>query len=475
MSIRDYDTKHTIAAIATFPTTAALGIIKVSGKDALSVVHRIFLPKNKNKNIKKVRSYTLHYGWIIQPSNGRANTPKTKRGLKIIDEVLISVMRAPHSYTREDVVEISSHGGILILDKILDLILKGGARFAKPGEFSYRAFLNGRLDLIQLQAISDIVETKTEKTLFSLSRQLKGDFSNSIIVIKDELKNISSLLEACINFPDEDINMDLPKIKSMLKKIAERIKRILDNRSISRTLHEGARCVICGKANVGKSTLFNRILKEERAIVTRIPGTTRDTIEEIVNIKGVPLHIYDTAGILETKDFINKSAVSKTYKKIEEADLIIFIFDSSRRIDDKDLSLLDKIKDKNAIVVLNKIDLTLRVGSAQLKHIKKPLVKISALKGTGMDRLEEAIFNAIYKKGLGRENNLVVLAQWQAQVLGDILLHLNEAEKFIDKGFTVDFVSFAIKNALDDLSKLSGEKIDEDILNRIFSNFCIGK
>ena len=475
MLIRGYDTKHTIAAVATFPSTAALGIVKVSGKDALSIVSRNFLPKNKNKDIKRAKSYTLHYGWVIQPSEGHAKRVRTKRESKIVDEVLVSVMRAPYSYTREDVVEISSHGGVLILNKILDLILKSGARLAKPGEFSYRAFLNGRLDAIQLQAIADIVETKTEKALFSLSRQLKGDFSKTILTIKEELKNINSLLEACINFPDEDIPLDLPQIKKRIKKISTRIKSILDKYGISRTIHEGTKCVICGPANVGKSTLFNCMLKQERVIVAHIPGTTRDIIEETLNIRGVPLRIYDTAGLLETKDFISKSAVKKSYEAIEEADLVIYMFDSSCSIDSKDLYLLNKIKYKNTIIVANKIDLPCRIDKRQLESLGKPLVRISALKGIGIDRLEKAVFNAIYKKGLNREDSFVILAKWQAQVLGDILSHLVEAERFIDKGFTLDFVSFALKDTLDDLSKLSGERIDEDILNSIFSNFCIGK
>jgi len=475
MLIRGYDTKHTIAAIATFPSTAALGIIKVSGKDALSIVRRIFLPKNKNKDIKKAKSYTLHYGWIVQPSESRSRTVKTKRESKIIDEVLISIMRSPYSYTREDVVEISSHGGILILNKILDLILKSGARLAKPGEFSYRAFLNGRLDVIQLQAISDIVETKTEKTLFSLSRQLKGDFSKTILAVKDELRGISSLLEACINFPDEDIAEDLPQIKKGIKKIGTRIRNILNNHSIFRVLHEGIVCVICGSANVGKSTLFNRILKQERAIVTHVAGTTRDAIEETVNIKGLPLRIYDTAGIIKTKDLVSKNAVKKSYEKIEKADLVIFMFDASHSIDNENLSLLEKIKDKNIIVVVNKIDLPSRIKEERLQSLKKPLVRISALKGIGINQLEKTVFNAIYRKGMDRKENVVVLAKWQAQILEDILSHLNEAEKFVNEGFTLDFVSLALKNTLDDLSKLSGENIDEDVLNDIFSNFCIGK
>ena len=473
MPVRGYNTKDTICAIATFPSTAALGVIKISGKNALSVVHSIFLPK-KNKNIKKAKSYTLHYGWIVQSSNGEAKAFNTKHK-KIIDEVLVSIMRAPYSYTREDVVEISSHGGILILNKILSLVLKSGARLARPGEFSYRAFLNGRLDAIQLQAIADIVEAKTEKALFSLSRQLKGDFSKVILAVKDELKSISTLLEACINFPDEGIEADLPHINRRLKEISSKIKSFLDKQSVSRVLHKGVRCVICGNANVGKSTLFNRILKKERAIVTHMPGTTRDIVEETVNIKGALLSIYDTAGILETKDVISKIAIKKSYMKIEEADLVIFMLDASRRIGSKDLSLLDKIKNKNIVVVINKIDLPQRLNYAQLSKIKKPVVKISALKNIGIGKLEKAIFNAVYTKGLRDENNIVILAQWQAQVLRDILFHLNEAENFIDKGFTVDFVSFALRNALDDLSKLSGERIDDDILNSIFSNFCIGK
>ena len=466
MPIRDYDTKDTIAAIATFPSAAALGVIKISGKKAVSIARRIFLPKDKKKDIEKAKSYTLHYGWIIQPSG---------KGKEIIDEVLVSVMRAPYSYTREDVIEISSHGGILILNKILKLVLKSGARLAKPGEFSYRAFLNGRLDIIQLQAIADIIETKTEKALFSLSRQLRGDFSKTILAVKNEIKDVNSMLEACINFPEEDVKEDLPQAKRKIKKVREGIKKVLDNYSVSRILHEGARCVICGPANAGKSTLFNRILKRERSIVTRIPGTTRDTIEETVTLKGVPLRIYDTAGIIEADDFISRSAVRKSYEAVEKADLVVFMFDSSRPVSREDLSLLDRIKDKNIIILINKIDLSCRINEIQLKSLNKPLVKISALKNIGIDKLENAVFDAVYTKGIGREDNIVVLAEWQAQVLRSILFHLDEAERFINEGFTLDFVTLALNGAFDELSKLSGDKADENILNSIFSRFCIGK
>lgn len=468
MSLEGYNLTDTIAAIATFPSSSALGVIKISGKKAIDIVFRMFVPK-KRKNIKRAKSYTLHYGWIVE------KTKIKNQKSKIIDEVLVSIMKAPRSYTREDVVEVSSHGGILVLNKILGLVLQDGARMARPGEFSYRAFINGRLDVIQAQAILDIVEAKTESSLFSFSRQLSGEFSMEVSRIKQELRDIVSLSEAFINFPEEDIDLNLKDIKNSLNKVNKIIEGFLCNADTSRILRDGMRCVICGKANVGKSTLFNRFLKEERVIVTHIAGTTRDVIEETINVRGIPLMICDTAGILEPKDLLGKEVMDKTYKKLEESDIVIFVFDCSRPLERKDTLLLEKVKNKNVIFVINKIDLRQKLDIEKLKLFKKPLVKMSALKNIGLSGLEKAIFRSVYKGDFRPHDNIMVLAQWQINFLKSIKTCIGDTLRLVEEGYSIDFLSLSLRPAVEYLGKLCGEIVSEDILDNIFSKFCIGK
>jgi len=279
IKLKNYNTGETIAAIATFPSKSALGVIKISGKKSIRIIHRIFVTKNK-KDIRKAKTYTLHYGWIVDR--------KKSSGQKITDEVLVSVMRAPHSYTCEDVVEISSHGGIIALNEILNLILRCGARLAQPGEFTYRAFLNGRIDLLQAEGIRNIVEAKTDKALQAAVSQLKGDSFNRFKKIKEAIKSVFLLTEADINFPEDDTAAESSRIKDKIKKINAEMKSILEADKKSKIAKDGLRCVICGKANAGKSTLFNCLLQEERVIVSEIPGTTRDAVEETINVRGVP-------------------------------------------------------------------------------------------------------------------------------------------------------------------------------------------
>ncbi|MFH1768353.1 MAG: tRNA uridine-5-carboxymethylaminomethyl(34) synthesis GTPase MnmE, partial [Candidatus Omnitrophota bacterium] len=459
-NLANYNLSDTIAAVATFPSASALGVIKVSGRKAIPILSRVFRPKSR-KSMSKVKTYTLHYGWITT-------------GDKTVDEALVSVMRRPRSYTREDVVEISSHGGVVVLNKILGLLVKNGARLAKPGEFSYRAFINGRIDLSQVQAIADIVDAKDERALFSLSQQLKGEFSKRIGKIVDKLKEIISVLEAAINFPDEETGVDFKKIRGDLNLLSKNAEAVLNNQNEARILRQGLRCVICGKSNVGKSTIFNRLLKEERVIVTHRPGTTRDAIEETIIINGVPLKICDTAGIVEAKDFIDKQAMRRSYDKLAEADIVLFIFDYSRRYDKKDACLMDKLKGKNTIFIVNKIDLKQKLDLVKLKQLKRPLVKLSALKTSGLDALEKVILKSVYVKGVDKKDDIFLLARWQVDLLKSVRASVIEALGFIKKGYSADYVSFSLKPALDDLSKLSGETASEEILSRIFSSFCIG-
>lgn len=456
----------TIASIASFPAKAAVGVIKISGKDSFRIISKIFKPKRK-KDIRKVKTYTLHYGFIVD---------KPYRGIKerIIDEVLIGVMRAPFSYTREDVIEIYSHSGQVVLTKILDLVLKQGARLASPGEFTQRAFLNGRIDLAQAEAVLDIVEAKTEKALELGIFQLKGGLSKALQEIEEILEKICSTLEAELNFP-EDVEIEREKLLPQIEEVQERIKELLKNSSQGRLLREGVLVVICGRANVGKSSLLNMLLKEERVIVTPIPGTTRDVIEEDINIRGLPLKIYDTAGILEAKDLIEKKALEHSLKKIEEADLILLVFDASQRLSREDYFLIDKVKDKKSIFVLNKIDLPLRIEEETLRNYKKPIVKISALYSQGLKELEKKVLEVILKKGLSKKGEVFVSNIRHINLLKEALDLISKASDDFKQGYFSEFSFFSLKEALERIYQIRGKVFSQEILNSIFSKFCIGK
>lgn len=473
--IKNYNTSDTIVAIATFPAKSALGVIRISGKQTLAIVSKIFKPTQK-KNLKTVPNFTIHYGYIVDQKAEvrKQRTEKNKEECKIIDEVLVSVMRKPNSYTKEDIIEISSHGGVLVLDKILKLILKCGARLALPGEFTYRAVVNGRIDLLQAQSISDIVEAKNEKGLQLAIKQLKGETSSEINKIKNELKDIFSETEAYINFPEDEVVFSLEKIKNRLEVISKKLNDLLSGSREAKALNEGLKCVICGKANVGKSTLFNYLLKEERVIVSSVAGTTRDVIEETINIKGVPLRIYDTAGILEPKDLVTKKAIEKSAAIFNQADLVILTIDGSRLLSEDDYFFIDKVKDKNAIIVITKADRKQKIDLQCLDKISAPKVHLSVLKQIGLDNFEQAVHNFIYRKGVAREN-LIFLSVYQQDLLKKAQIATEEALSFINRKYTFDFINLAIKESVENLGKLTGEVYCEEILDNIFSNFCIGK
>ena len=467
--LKDYDLRDTIAATATFPSKSALGVIKISGKNALTILSKIFIPKRK-KNIKKVKTYTLHYGWIRQNVKNKSKKDKDI----FIDEVLVSVMKAPNSYTTEDVVEISSHGGIVSVNKILEIVLNEGARLALPGEFTYRALIKGRIDLLQVESISGIVEAKSEKALIAASSQLKGGASVKIKRIKEKLKELLIQTEAVITFPEDEIEFSYLAFGNKMKILSEEVFKMVEGSNEAKILKEGLKCVICGKTNAGKSTLFNRILKEERVIVSRFAGTTRDVIEETINIKGVPLRIYDTAGILEPKDLVTKKAIEKTSDIFNEADLVILVFDGSRAMDKDDFFLLEKASDKDIVLVINKVDLPNRLDLRKIKNVKGPIVKMSALKNNGLKKFEEAIYKMVHKSGI-EPDDIIFMNHYQRQILNDVFFKIEETRKFIKDGYTVDFISLSLKECLDDLGKISGEVFSEEILEGIFSNFCIGK
>lgn len=458
--LKDYKVGDTIAAIATFPGKSALGVIKISGPEALVVGFKLF-KSHKKKNIKRVKSHTLHYGWIVE-------------GEKAIDEVLLSVMRKPYTYTKEDVIEISSHGGVAVLNKILELVLKQGARLALPGEFTYRALLGGRIDLLQAESIRGIVDAKSEDAITLASSQLRGDASSKVEQLKKELKDLLVASDSAINFPEDDVDISYLNLGPRVEVLAERVDNLLKGSREAEIICEGFKCVICGKANVGKSTLFNRLLKEERVIVSRLSGTTRDVVQESINIKGVPLRIYDTAGILEPKDLIAKKALKKTLKIFEESDLVILVLDGSRRLDKDDAFLLEKVKNKNVIFVINKSDLIQRLDLKKIPAAKGVMVKMSSLKSRDLKSLENAIYKKVYKQGLDRES-IVFLSQYQRQILGQLASSLSQIKVFLEESRPIDFINIELKICLDNLGRLSGEVFSEEILKSIFSNFCIGK
>lgn len=481
--LKNYNTRDTIAAIATFPSKSALGVIKISGKSALKIISKIFVPAKK-KDIKKVNNFTIHYGWIME-SNQKPATSNQKA--KIIDEVLVSIMRGPRSYTCEDVVEISSHGGSASLNKILEIILKCDCRQALPGEFTYRAFLGGRLDLLQAQSVLNIVDARSEDALQASVLQLKGQASLEINGIKEAIKELFVLTESSINFPESFASMDMGDIKKKLKKIRVKIQDILESNRDAKILKDGLKSVICGKTNAGKSTLFNCLLKEERVIVSAVAGTTRDVIEEIINVRGVPLRIYDTAGIIEPRDLIEKKAIEKSSLILEEADLVILVLDGSRILSKDDTFLIEKLKkylkstkkssgdnEKDVIMVINKSDLKQKIDLNVIKDIKCCKVNLSALKSEGIKKLEEAIVKTAYKNGT-RRKDLIFLNTYQNEVFKKALNSIIDAESFLSSGRQIDSVNFSLKMSLEAIGRLTGEVFCEELLESIFSQFCIGK
>ncbi len=474
LNIKGYDVNDTIVAIATFPSRSALAVIKLSGKKALPIIGKVFKPA-RNKNICKAKTHTLHYGWIVDEQkmiNDKGKRIKEKE--KIIDEVLVSIMRKPHSYTREDVVEVSAHGGSASVNKILEIMLKQGARLSLPGEFTYRAFLSGRIDLLQVEGVLSVVEAKTADSLTLASSQIKGESTNKLLVLKQEIKELFIETEGVLNFPESEAGIHYSMLGKKIKEIKMKVDKFLKGSCKARYIQEGFRCVICGKANAGKSTLFNYFLKEERAIVSRQKGTTRDVIKSEINIQGVLLRMYDTAGILEPKDIITKKALKKTFQAFTKADLVILVLDASRKLDKDDFFLLDKIKEKNTILLVNKIDIARKEVLNQIAGIKEKKIKISVLKNIGLGNLEKVVYNKVYKRGFDRES-ILFLNYYQQEVLERLKERLEQITMFLKQKYTIDFVDLTLKECLDDLSRICGEVVSEEVLEKIFSRFCIGK
>lgn len=436
----------------------------MSGQLCFEVLDKMFIPKNK-QSIEEIKGYTIKYGNIVD--NG-----------EVIDEVLVSYFKAPKSYTMENMCEINSHGGNIIVKKILELCLKNGAELAEPGEFTKRAFINGRIDLVQAESVIDIINAKSEKEVKTGIKQLEGLLSKEIAEIKQEIMDVMINIEVSIDYPEYDVedvaNAEITDMLDSVKKKLERLERSFDN---GKVIKEGIKTAIIGKPNAGKSSLLNAILKEDRAIVTEYEGTTRDTIEEFVNINGIPLKLIDTAGIRETKDEVEKIGIAKSRKTANTADLIIAIFDASKEIDEEDLEVIDFIKNKKAIIILNKMDLKAKIdeNNENLKKLSGNIIKMSALKNIGIDKLYEKITEMFNLNEINLDNENVITNVRQKNLITKAIENVKKAKETIEQKMPIDIVAIFIKDILEDLGKITGEVVTEDIIEEIFANFCLGK
>lgn len=460
--MKEFDT---ICAIATPLGEGGVAIIRISGEKSLNIVSKIFIPKN-NYDIEKMQTYTMRYGNIVELKNR-----------DIIDEVILSYMKSPNSYTGENIVEINCHGGIVSTNSVLNEVIKAGARIAEPGEFTKRAFLNGRIDLSQAEAVMDIITAKTELSMKSAMMQRNGTLSKEIGNLRKYLLNVLALIEYAVDFTedDEDIVDDnlIAQIKEGIDKTTVQINHLLSNADEGKILREGLNIVIVGKPNVGKSSLLNALLEEKRAIVTDVPGTTRDVIEEYINIEGIPVRITDTAGIRDTEDIVEKIGVEKSKEKINEADLIILMLDVSRDIDEDDQIIIDKVKNKKYIALLNKVDLDIKISEKIINDLDNE-ISISMKTGSGINELKKKIKNLFFN-GEITSDSLILSNTRHKQALYRALENCNEALKRINANEYIDLISIYITAAMKALGEITGEELEEDLLNKIFSEFCVGK
>nr|MBU1328642.1 tRNA uridine-5-carboxymethylaminomethyl(34) synthesis GTPase MnmE [Candidatus Omnitrophota bacterium] len=463
-----------IVAVSTPIGEGGIGIVRLSGKDSLKLADRIFLAKD-DKKPSRFKTYTVHYGHIVKKGQGT----KDKRQ-EVVDEVILTVMKAPRSYTKEDVVEINCHSGIAPLKKILDLCLINGARLAEPGEFTKRAFLNGRIDVLQAEAVLDIIKAKTELSLRSALNNLEGLFSKKINEMRENLIEIYAYMEASIDFSEEDLNgLRKNNIFKRLNSVKNEIEKFISSSNHGRILRQGIKAVICGSPNVGKSSLMNAILKESRSIVTHVPGTTRDTIEEIVNIKGIPVTLVDTAGITNTNHLVEKEGIRRSHICLENADLVLLVLDQSRKLNKDDMDIIKRIKDnkKEVIVVINKLDLRKALDIKGIRRFfpKSPFVCISALNLDGVDNLENEIKDIVWKGKAPGSGFIGVSNERQLDILRRSALDINEAIKAHKSGLPMDCISVYVRSSIESLGEITGHVITEKALDKIFSEFCIGK
>ena len=463
----------TIAAISTPIGESGIGIVRISGPKALKIAQKVFRDKNLNKTkIKNFLSHTVHYGFVINPENGEK-----------IDEVILVLMKKPQTYTREDTVEFNCHGGILSLRKVLETIISCGARMAEPGEFTKRAFLNGRIDLSQAEAVIDLIQAKTERSLSSSLSQLGGSLKKKIEDLRNRVIRISAEIEAPMDFPDQDIKEISPKkVEENISYILKEINSLIDTLDYGKILKEGINTLIVGKANVGKSSLFNTLLRENRAIVTHIPGTTRDTIEELINIKGIAFKIIDSAGLKNPENVIEKISIKKMMKHLRETKLILAMFDVSVPLSSEDNEVIKEInkeknKSKKVIVIENKIDLSEKIDKKKLFSLLdvKDSIKMSLEEKIGIEELEEKLARIAMEGLVIPENGVVINNVRQANQLNRAKQALENVLEGLKAKITYDFLTIDLKDVLDSLGEITGDSTNDEIVNDIFSRFCIGK
>ena len=454
----------TIAAAATAMGSAGIGIIRISGTDAFAVLEKVFRPKNEKKVMSEQPGYTVHYGMAVD-------------GEQVLDEVLVMLMRGPHSYTAEDMAEIDCHGGRLVMQKILEAVLKNGARAAEPGEFTKRAFLNGRMDLSQAEAVMDLIQSKNEMALKSSLAQLKGNVRQEIEKLRAQILYEMAFVEAALDDP-EHISLDgySEELLEKMRGIAAEVERLLKSSESGRMLKEGIKTVILGKPNAGKSSLLNVLLGEERAIVTEIAGTTRDVLEEQLQLGEVSLQLLDTAGIRSTEDVVEQIGVERARKQAEDADLILYVADSSRVLDESDEEILKLLEGKKALVLLNKSDLdpviTPQIMRERTGH---PVLVISAKEGAGIQELEEKIRSLFFRGEVDFNDEVLITNLRQKQALMDASKSLSMVIESIENGMPEDFFTIDLKDAYTSLGFIIGEEIGDDLANEIFGKFCMGK
>lgn len=454
----------TIAAISTAMSASGIGIVRISGEDAMDVISRIYRSKNGKKNIKEVKSHTIHYGYICD-------------GEETVDEVLVMVMRGPKTYTGEDTVEIDCHGGVFAMKRVLETVLKNGAQVAEPGEFTKRAFLNGRLDLSQAEAVMDVIQAKSEIALKSSVEQLKGSVLQVIREIRAKLLHHIAYIETALDDPEHfDLEGYPDELMEVVKEESEEVKRLLKSADDGKMIQEGIRTVILGKPNAGKSSLLNFLVGEDRAIVTEIAGTTRDTLEEYISLHGISLRIIDTAGIRETEDIVEKIGVEKARQMAEKADLILYVVDSSKPLDKNDEEIMELLQGRKSIIIYNKTDLTPVVSSEALEEkTGKQVIPVSVVEETGIEKLETAIKEMFFRGEISFNDEVYITNARHKTALEEAEKSLNMVMQSIEAGMPEDFFSIDLMGAYESLGKIMGESLGEDLVNEIFSKFCVGK
>lgn len=459
--------EETIVAISTAPGTAGIGIIRMSGKDVFDILKKIFKPINEEK-IENINGYTMKYGKIFNPETN-----------EIIDEVLVSYFKEPKSYTQENMCEINSHGGTIVVKKILEVCLKNGAQMAMPGEFTKRAFLNGRIDLTKAEAVINLINAKSEKETKASINQLEGNLSLEIKRIKKIILSLLADIEASIDYPEYDEAEEVSNSKAITKlnEIQDELEKLSKSFETGKIIKDGIKVAIIGKPNSGKSSLLNAILNEDRAIVTDIEGTTRDTIEEFVSINGIPFKFVDTAGIREADNKVEEIGIEKSKKVARESDLIIAMFDNSKKLTKEDEEILEFIKNRNSIIILNKIDLEENELEKEDKIINsgKDIVKISLLSKYDLSGFYKEINKLFKLNKINPENEIIVTEMRHKKLIEDAIAHTKNAKQTILENIPIDIISINIKEIVEDLSKITGENVTEDIINEIFSKFCLGK